>query len=87
MVGDCVYPRPKQVIDLIFLLSSLFVLKFLDVIRFFNFLFPINGVIIKKLNYYFLQYKENQFIQYINAIALVLEKITITSTQYDGTPH
>ena len=86
IVGDCVYLRPRHVLDSLFLLSSFCVLKFLHVIRVFNFLFRINGVIIKKLNYYFRQYKENQFIQYINAIALVLEKITITSTKYDRTP-
>ena len=61
IVGDCVYIRSKQkqVLDLNFLLSSLCVLKLLDVVRVCNFLFPRNRVIIKKVNYYFRKYKEN----------------------------
>ena len=78
---------PAKVINrFVLLVVKLLCFNFFYVIRVFNFLFRINGLIIKKLNYYFRQYKENQFIQYINAIALVLGKITITSTKYDRTP-
>ena len=52
IVGDCVYLRPRQVL---FDLLGVKLQCFLDVVRVCNFLFPINGVVMEKLNYCFPQ--------------------------------